>query len=290
LRNILITGGNGQVAAALKKQSIKANVSPVFCSRSELDITSAESVSTAINRIQPSIVINTAAYTAVDKAESDRDAALRTNQLGAKNIAAICHKHNIPLIHLSTDYVFDGTANKAYTENDAENPENYYGKTKWLGEREIREHCEKHIILRVSGIFSEFGHNFLKTILRLAETKSELRIVADQLTCPTYAGDIADAIYTIAANPSHAGTYHFCSEPPVTWHEFTKHIINQASLYKKLMVNNIAAITTTEYPTPAKRPAFSVLDCTKIKKDYAILQPDWKNALRLIIPALVQHN
>jgi dTDP-4-dehydrorhamnose reductase len=266
---ILITGGNGQIAHALSLHPRAREFQITSCARQDLDITSVASINKAFEKFEPQVIINTAAYTAVDKAEQEIDLANLANHLGAENLACICEEHHIPLIHLSTDYIFDGTNNAGYSEDDPPNPINQYGKSKWLGEQAVNKQCEQHIILRVSGVFSEHGNNFFNTMLKLAKNKTAIRVVADQITCPTYAGDIADAIFTIIKKPGHWGTYHYCSTPEISWHQFAKAILDQ----------DITAITTAEYPTPAKRPAYSVLNCNKIESIFGIKQPSWQHAL-----------
>jgi dTDP-4-dehydrorhamnose reductase len=286
LPKVLITGGNGQLASALCHHPMAQAFHLMPCSRVEMDIANITSVTHAITIFNPDIIINTAAYTAVDKAEQDREQALRVNHLGAQHLAITCKERQIPLIHISTDYVFDGTHTTPYREDDATHPANFYGKSKCLGEETVRERCEQHIILRVSGVFSEYKNNFLKTILHLAQKRKELRIVADQITCPTYAGDIAHTLFTIVQNKPQWGTYHYCNTEPVSWYQFGVAIIEAARKHQSLLVEDTKAITTAAYPTAAKRPAYSVLDCGKIEKELGIIRPSWKNALASIVPLL----
>jgi len=286
-RKILITGANGQLGTCLREHPAAADFQLAACTRSELDITDIASIERALATHKPDIVINTAAYTAVDKAEQEQAQCSRINHDGAKNIALACQQQHIPLIHLSTDYIFSGTQSSAYQENAGANPPNHYGMSKWLGEQAIQEACEQHLILRVSGVFSRHGHNFAKTIVRLAKERKQLRIVADQMTCPTYAADIAGALFRVAQHLSHWGTYHYCSSDPVSWHHFAEMIIHAARQKEKLAVEEITAISTAEYPTPAKRPAYSVLDCGKIEKDYGIMQPSWRDALAAVVPHIL---
>lgn len=280
---ILITGANGQLASALSHHTLAKEFDLILCDKNQLDITDIASVSNAMLTHKPDIVVNTAAYTAVDKAEQDQELAFKVNCKGAENLAVVCHANDIPLIHISTDYIFDGQKGHAYGENDASHPINYYGESKWQGEVAVRANCEKHIILRVSSVFSEFGHNFYKTILRLANERKDLRVVSDQISCPTYAGDIAGAIFQIIKSEKKWSTYHFCSALPVSWHGFASAIVNAAKEKTDLMVEEVEAIPTSAYPTPAKRPAFSVLDCRKIMSDYQIEQPSWEDAIRKLL-------
>jgi dTDP-4-dehydrorhamnose reductase len=283
---ILITGSDGQLGMALRHHTRAQSLPITACTRHELDITDAASIHKAIERFQPDVIINTAAYTAVDKAEQEIEQALRVNHLGVRHLAMACAEHQIFLIHISTDYVFDGTVQTAHLESDPTHPVNRYGESKCLGEQAIGEHCPQHIILRVSGVFSQYGSNFLKTILRLANEKKELHIVSDQIICPTAAHDIASAIFTLASQPLHTGTYHYSSAQAVSWHQFACAIIAEAKQYHSLYVEEVKAITTAEYPTAAKRPAYSVLDCSKIKKDYQIMQPDWRLSMQATLKDL----
>lgn len=288
LSKILITGANGQLGMALRHHPRAASYHLIPCSHADLDITDPASIQRAITTFSPDMVMNCAAYTAVDKAEQDLKQALNVNYIGAQNLAIACDTNEIPLIHVSTDYVFDGTHTIPYQEHDLACPINVYGDTKWRGEQVIREACKQHIVLRVSGVFSEYGNNFLKTILRLAQEKKELRIVADQITCPTYAGDIADVLFTIAQYPSRFGTYHYCNTAPVSWHQFATAIVQIANTHQSMLVEEIKAIRTSDYPTAAKRPAYSVLDCSKIKNDFNIQQSTWNEALSHVIPTLLR--
>lgn len=284
LHKILVTGGGGQLANALQSHAKAKDFQLTFVSHQQMDITKPTSIANAITQHEPDIIINTAAYTAVDKAESEPDIATSVNHLGALELAMASEKHSIPLIHLSTDYVFAGEKNRAYTEEDEALPLSVYGESKWLGEEAIRHQIKNHIILRVSGIFSEYGNNFVKTMLRLANEKEELRIVDDQITCPTYAGDIAGVLFSILKNTPIWGTYHYCSNTPISWHAFAVAIIEEAKKQSSLKVKKITAIPTKDYPTPAKRPLNAVLDCSKIKTHFDIVQTNCLD----IIPSLLK--
>ncbi len=284
LPKVLITGGRGQLANALLYHPHAFAFYLIVMSRDELDITEPESIKLALETHNPDFVINTAAYTAVDKAESDEDQALLVNHIGARNVADACAERNIILVHLSTDYVFDGAAPIPYTEESATAPINIYGQSKLLGEQAVRESCEKHIILRVSGVFSEYGTNFVKSIVRQSHEKAELSVVADQITCPTYAGDIAEAIYKILATEDRIySTYHFCSKDPVSWHQFAVSIIAEAETFAPIKTQKVLPISAVDYPTAAKRPAYSVLNCDKIRFTYGIEQPGTQKALQTIL-------
>jgi dTDP-4-dehydrorhamnose reductase len=276
---VLITGGNGQLASALTHQSHETDYLLMPFSSQELDITRATSIENAIAKLKPDVIINTAAYTAVDHAEVDEELAMRVNYTGAQLLAELCQLHQVKLVHLSTDYIFDGTNQKPYREDNAANPMSVYGKSKWYGEKAVREQCADHLIVRLSGVFSEFGNNFLKTILRLAKERAELRIVSDQTTCPTYAGDIANAIFNLLKNNCR-GTYHFCNQEPVSWYQFANAIIEEAEHAQILMLEKITPIRTDEYPARAKRPAYSVLDCSKFHNATAMTPHHWKEGIK----------
>jgi dTDP-4-dehydrorhamnose reductase len=280
---ILITGGDGQLGMAINAHPLAKTYDILSCSRANLDITNKDALHEIIKAHRPDIIINTAAYTAVDKAELEKDLAMQVNYLSVKELARLCHKHEIPLIHLSTDYIFNGEKTLPYIEDDHATPINVYGESKWLGEVAVRDNCHQHIILRVSSIFSEYGTNFVKTILRLAQTKHELRIVSDQVSCPTAASDIAHALYTIVKKISYFGTYHYCSSPSISWYQFALEIFERLKHKNKIVLKDIHAVSAKEHGAPAKRPACSVLNCKKIADDYGIEQPSWQNHLEGII-------
>ncbi len=282
MTKILITGAQGQLAYELEQL---AQHSVIALTRAQLDITQYDAVQKAVDTYQPDVVINTAAYTKVDAAEHNSEQAYAVNCLGAKNIALACEKNQIPLLHLSTDYIFDGSKNTPYLETDPASPINIYGKTKWQGEEAVRSHCEKHIILRVSAVFGQHGQNFVKTILRLAQEKETLRVVADQTMCPTPARAIAEALFTIITMPRW-GTYHYCGLPAVTWYDFAKRIVQLAKEQMPLHIKELEPITTADFPTAAKRPACSVLDCTQFEKNFGPIRPHWELGLKNVITTL----
>ncbi len=275
---ILVTGAAGQLGQTLAQHQ-PPSAQLHACTRTELDITDLNQVKTVLASTQPDVVINAAAFTAVDKAESEQATCLAINEVGPQNLAKICEAMQIPLIHLSTDYVFSGKKASPYLETDETDPINYYGLSKQLGEEAVRNRCEKHLILRVSGLFSQYGQNFVKTMLRLLAEKPALRVVADQTLCPTSTHDIAKTLWTLATQKlTHWGTYHYASREAVSWFGFTQAIAEIAGRNTP-----ITPITTAEYPTPAKRPAYSALNCDKIHRDYGVEQPDWRAGLRVVI-------
>lgn len=285
---VLITGKNGQVGNCLVSQlSNMTEINFLALGREELDITNAEQVSKIVNEYKPSIIINAAAYTAVDKAESEVELANAINNLGPKNLAKAAAQVNAAIIHISTDYVFAGNKDGLYTETDEVNPQGVYGQTKLAGEQSVAQECDAHIILRTAWVFSEFGNNFVKTMLRLAQTRDTLGVVGDQFGGPTYASDIAKAIVSIAQQLQQGstkfGVYNYSGYPHVSWQEFASEIFEKA-LAKNLIQSPITvnSILTADYPTPAKRPANSKLDCSKITTDFSIQPSDWKAALNNI--------
>ena len=287
--NVLITGAQGQVGKELSLIATEKGFNVVAAARADLDITHFENVENYIHKIQPDIVINAAAHTAVDKAEDEQDFAFSINSDGAKNIALACAKQNIPLLHISTDYVFDGSKIEPYTEKDEVSPLGVYGTSKWQGEEAIRQNLTQHIILRVAWVFGAQGNNFVKTMLRLGQDRDELNVVADQFGGPSPAKDIAHTLITLVEQFQKSksldwGTYHYCGSAKTTWYDFAVEIFEQAFelgiLNKKVKVN---PITTAEYPTPAKRPSNSMLDCSKIEATFGIEMPKWKNALKLVL-------
>ena len=285
---VLITGKNGQVGSCLVSQlSDTPSIDFLALGRDQLDITNAEQVNEIVNKYQPNIIINAAAYTAVDKAESEVELANAINNIGPKNLAKAASNVNAVILHISTDYVFSGNKDGLYAEIDEVKPQGVYGQTKLAGEHSVVEECAAHIILRTAWVFSEYGNNFVKTMLRLAQTRDTLSVVGDQFGGPTYAGDIAKALINIAQQLEQGstkfGVYNYSGYPHVSWQEFAKEIfaiaLSEEVIETPIKVN---PISTAEYPTPAKRPANSKLDCTKIVKDFFIQPSDWKAALNPI--------
>lgn len=275
---ILLTGANGQLGKCLQDR-LPQGWQMLAASSAELDITDAAQVLAAVSGFKPDAIINAAAYTAVDKAESDAARAAEVNARGPANLAQAAKSHGARLVHVSTDYVFDGTSARAYLETDATNPLGVYGRTKLEGELAIAEILPEAIVLRTAWVFSEHGNNFLKTMLRLGQDRDTLGVVADQHGCPTYAGDIAAAILSLLVTDAAGGIYHYCGDRTVSWHEFAAEIFRQAVVLNKLpRAPQLNAITTDQYPTPAARPAFSTLSTAKIQQ--AGVQPsDWQSAI-----------
>ncbi|WP_445453399.1 dTDP-4-dehydrorhamnose reductase [Flavobacterium sp. 25HG05S-40] len=278
---ILVTGANGQLGQSLQWMASKyPEVHFVFCSSTDLDITNLDHCVSVFSKIQPNYCINTAAYTAVDKAESEPQKAHLINVVGAQNLAEVCKRHKTILLHLSTDFVFDGDKNAPYNEEDLPNPTGIYGHTKLEGERAIQSVLEAYYIIRTSWVYSQFGSNFMKTMLRLADERDSISVVNDQIGTPTNALDLAEALIKIIltdnrqSTTNHFGIYHFSNEGSCSWYDFAKMIfeINNIRI-------NLHPIPTTSFPTPAKRPKYSVLDKAKIKAVFGIEIKNWEQSL-----------
>lgn len=283
---ILITGSNGQVGSCLvNRLQLKPEIEFLALNRQQLDITDPAQVDTIVKQFNPDVIINAAAYTAVDKAEQEVELCYSINRDGPKFLADAAHKNGALLLHISTDYVFSGDKQGLYDEDDLVAPQGVYGQSKLAGELAVAEACPRHIILRTAWVFGEHGNNFVKTMLRLAQTRDTIGVVVDQVGGPTYAGDIADSLIAISEQivNQHVkayGVFHFSGLPHVSWHIFAEAIFEKAreqNLLDKTVIVN--PISTIEYPTPAKRPANSRLSSVKIKKMYGIESSDWQKAL-----------
>ncbi len=275
---ILITGANGQLGNCFQKiaPNFHWDYEFLFADSSELDITDKEAVLNYFNEHKPNYCINAAAYTAVDLAETEKDKAFAVNTNGVANLAEACAKVKAILIHVSTDYVFDGDTQISYDEDNFTNPQSIYGESKLQGENQALENNKNTIILRTSWLYSEFNKNFVKTMLNLFETKKELNVVADQFGQPTNANDLAEAIMKIVEYPKKKfGIYHFSNYPETNWCTFAEKIAE----FSKSSIK-INPITTKEYPTPAKRPIRSTMSLDKIEKDYQIEPKRWENSLK----------
>jgi dTDP-4-dehydrorhamnose reductase len=289
---LAIIGAKGQVGWELSRRAPMFGHEVLAWDVAELDITDAAAVDRALTTSGANAVINAAAYTAVDRAEQEPESAFAVNRDGPAHLAAACARLGIPLLHISTDYVFDGTKTGPYTEDDPAAPLGVYGQSKWEGDEAVRRLLPRHLILRVSWVFGVEGHNFVKTILRLAREREELRVVADQRGCPTYAGDIADVLLELAGRIGQIdadnawGVYHYCGEPPTTWHGFAEAILERARVHEKLSAHTVTPITTADYPMPAARPANSMLDCSRLIARFGIHPVSWREGLAAMLVAL----
>ncbi len=285
---VLITGAKGQVGWELTRQAPQAGFDILAMDAEGLDITDAQAVKQLVNEAAIDVVINAAAYTAVDRAEQEPEQAYAVNRDGPAYLATACAERGIPLLHLSTDYVFAGDQTQPYREDDPVSPLGVYGQSKWAGEQAVRQTLSQHVILRTSWVFGVHGHNFVKTMLRLAQEREHLHVVADQHGSPTFAGDIAAALLHILRHPAWAsgslwGTYHFTGSPPTTWHGLATAAIEHARRWQRLPVQAITPITTADYPTPAARPLYSVLDTRRCAQVFGYPSPPWQTGLAQLV-------
>ena len=275
---ILVFGGNGQLGRELSRAAALRAVALQALSHTDADIADGAAVAAAMMRWTPRLVVNAAAYTKVDLAEANVEEAREGNEIGPALVAAACADAGIPMVHISTDYVFDGTKDDPYLESDPASPISVYGRTKAAGERAVRETLKHHVILRTAWVYSEFGQNFLKTVFRLAMTQNELRVVADQHGSPTSAFELAEAILGVSSALWHdrnlAGTYHVTAAGHTTWHGFASRIVAIAA---PITGRNppVLAVETADYPTAAKRPANSRLDSRLFVETFGILPRHW---------------
>jgi dTDP-4-dehydrorhamnose reductase len=283
---ILVTGANGQLGKEL--QVLHAHYPQfrfVFASREDLKLHHFGLVENYFIGLQPDYCINCAAYTAVDKAESEPDVAMLVNGEAVGHLAAVCKKFGTRLIHISTDYVFDGESETPHREEDPTGPVSVYGRSKLWGEELCRKENHEAIIIRTAWVYSEFGHNFVKTMMRLMKERAELNVVNDQVGAPTYARDLAEAIMQILVSGKwEPGTYHYSNKGKISWYDFATEI-------KRLTASGcvVQPIPTAAYPTPARRPHFSLLDTGKISKTYGVSIPEWQESLAKCIEQLRQH-
>lgn len=283
--SMLVIGSKGMLARDLLSRWAQTGLHAHELDLPELDITKLDHVASALEALAPGLVVNCAAYTAVDKAESEPDLAYGVNRDGPANLADCCESLEIPLIHISTDYVFDGSAKVPYKETDPVNPLSVYGRSKWEGEERVRTRLKEHVIVRTAWLYGVHGHNFVKTILALARERDEIKVVADQYGGPTWTGDLARVLVEVARAAMQRrrediwGTYHFCGAGVTTWHGFAEAIVDKARERERLRVARVIPITTREYPTPAHRPAWSVLDCHEMGRVFGITPPAWQSGL-----------
>jgi dTDP-4-dehydrorhamnose reductase len=289
--DVLLTGANGQLGWEVARRAAAHGLILHAAGAAELDISDAQAVERAVHELRPRVVVNAAAFTAVDRAESNAEAAFRVNRDGPAYLAAVCARHDAALIHISTDYVFDGARPGAYAEDDPIAPLGVYGASKAAGEAAVRAALPEHVILRTSWVYGAHGANFVKTMLRLAETRDDLRVVDDQRGCPTFAGDLAEAILSIAARikagamPADGyGTFHCAGQGPTTWRLFAARIFELAGP-RLGRTPRVTPIATSDYPTPAARPANSVLDCGKLARVHGLRLRPWPEALAEMLDA-----
>lgn len=293
---ILVTGKNGQVGFELMK-TLAPLGRVVGVDVKECDLSQSAAIEALLDKVSPDIIVNPAAYTAVDKAESEPTIAHAVNAQAPKILARYAARHNIPIIHFSTDYVFDGNKEGAYLEDDAANPASVYGKTKWLGEEAVRKMAAKHVIIRTSWVFGSHGVNFLKTMLKLAQERDKLSIVSDQVGAPTSAGLLAEATAQIIKELLEPGaykkygTYHVVAKGETSWYGYAKLVVEKANalgLSTKISADQIKPIKTSEYPVPAPRPANSRLDTTKVRSVFSVRLPTWQSEVEKVVKILLK--
>ncbi len=280
---ILITGRNGQLGSELYDlKEAYPHHQMVFVDREEMDLSNPEQIIEVLTVEKPEIIISAGAYTAVDKAESDQELCDAVNHIAVKTIGAWAADNNAKVIHISTDYVFDGTSETPLKETDAPDPINVYGLTKLHGEQALRASGANHIIIRTAWVYSTYGANFVKTMMRLMNEREEIGVVADQIGTPTYARDLAQAIMQIIEAPEFVqGVYHYSNEGKISWHDFAMAVKELNGFSTK-----VNAIGSNAFPTPGKRPNFSLLDKSKIKEVYQVAVPDWKDSLKEMLAKL----
>lgn len=289
---ILVCGASGQVGHELVDRAHAYGLEALGMARGQLDITNADQVVQAVSRFKPRLIINAAAYTHVDNAETHSEQAYAVNRDGAAVLAEAARKAAIPLLHISTDYVFSGEAQTPYKETDEVAPTGVYGASKLAGEAAIQAVLDQHVVLRTSWVYGVHGHNFVKTMLRLGRQRDSLSVVADQFGCPTQAGSIADVLLQLAQRYAREGTlawgiYHYSGRSFCTWFDFAVEVFRQAEAKGILPKQpQVSSITTAQYPTPARRPVWSVLDCSKFETTFGMATHDWHDDLAPVLDAL----
>ncbi len=278
-KSVLVTGANGQLGREIRKLAHEQNTLDfTFTDLEELDITDEREVNNFFQNSTHDFCINTAAYTAVDKAETEYEEAVLVNGTAPGILARQCRQHDIIMIHISTDFVFDGQADKPYREEDPVNPLSSYGRSKLEGEKAVMENCDKSYVIRTSWLYSAEGHNFVQTMIRLGRSREEIKVVNDQTGSPTWAADLADTLVRLMLHPEvnqRFGLYHYANRGETTWYEFACEIMDLADLRCKVI-----PVRTKAYPTPARRPRYSVLDTIKIRKTFDLEIPHWRDSLR----------
>ena len=288
----LIFGAAGQLGYELMRQGQALNLAIQGVDLPQTDITEMTQLIDIFADYRPLLVINAAAYTNVDGAESEPELAMAINRDGPANIARVCAENKIPLIHISTDYVFDGKKGSSYCETDPVSPIGVYGRSKAEGESVVRSELKEHIILRTAWLYGSHGHNFVKTILTLAREKEEIRVVSDQYGSPTSAADLAETILSISDSIRQRaavdwGTYHYCGQGIISWHEFAQAIVNICRYKGNVKTERVEPIKTADYPTRVKRPPYSALDCGLINKHFGISPKPWQNSLAITVHELL---
>ncbi len=289
---IFTTGSEGQLGWELLRQGERFDFEVIGADLPETDITDSSQLENILADLQPSLVVNAAAYTNVDGAETEEMLAFAVNRDGPANLAKVCADAGIPLIHISTDFVFDGKKTTPYVEADTVSPLGIYARSKAAGEDAVRSRVKEHLIMRTAWLYGVHGHNFVKTMLRIGKERDVVRVVADQYGSPTFAADLAEAVLTMAAQVRDGseigwGTYHYCGSGVTTWHGFAEAIFEVAGQYPPRKTTRAEPITTAEYPTAAKRPMYSALDCALIQKNFRITPKPWQERLKFMIEQIL---
>lgn len=286
MTKILLLGSTGQVGQELLR-TLPSLGEVITLTRQDLDFSQPENIFDSVAEISPDIIVNSSAYTAVDKAETDADTATMVNAKAPEALAKAAQSMGAKLVHISTDYVFDGTNHTPYKETDSTNPLGVYGRSKLEGEEAVKQ-CDRHVILRTAWVYGSRGHgNFVKTMLRLGKERTELKVVADQIGSPTWSYDIAEAIANLLSNDVESGIYHFASSGVASWYDFAVAIFAEAKqLGYPLKIESVLPITTADYPTPAKRPHYSVLSKAKYTDAAEIYPPYWRDSLMKMLQEL----
>jgi dTDP-4-dehydrorhamnose reductase len=290
--NLFVTGGEGQLGTELIAQAASHGMEVLAPTLAQMDLTHPEQIDRFWDEFRPAVVINAAAYTAVDRAESEPELAFAVNAAAPARIARRCAAEHIPLIHISTDYVFDGLKGAPYVEEDPVAPLGVYGRSKAAGEAEVRSAHGHHLIVRTAWLYSAHGVNFVKTVMRLVAERDELRVVDDQMGSPTCAADLADALLQVAGRfkygaPILWGTYHYCGSGVTSWCGLARHVLETMKSRGRINAFRLRAITTAEYPTPASRPLNSVLDCRRMETVFGIRRPFWKQSVEKTVDRLL---
>jgi dTDP-4-dehydrorhamnose reductase len=290
--NILVTGAEGQLGTELVRQAPACGVVVTAPLLAEMDLTNCARVAEVFAAVRPAAVINTAAYTLVDRAETESDLAFAVNAAAPAHLARLCARASVPLVQVSTDYVFDGRKQTPYVEDDPIAPLGVYARSKAEGEAAVRGTLREHLIVRTAWLYSPYGSNFVRTIMRLAAEGKELRIVDDQLGSPTCAADFAEALLSIAGRLRSGGeipwgTYHYCGSGITSWFGFARHILQTLTARRHIDNYRVVPITTREFPTPARRPAFSALDCSRIQTGFGIHLKPWQASVEQTIDRLL---
>ncbi|MGO9022314.1 MAG: dTDP-4-dehydrorhamnose reductase [Syntrophobacteraceae bacterium] len=284
--NVVVVGSGGMLGWEVVESLKGAGLEVAALDIPLIDITKRESVRSVLGEMgSPGLLINCAAYTAVDKAESEPETAFAVNRDGPANLADECERLGIPLIHISTDYVFNGKSDRPYREEDAADPLNVYGLSKWEGEEAVRSRLARHLIVRTSWLYGSRGQNFVKTMLKLGTEREELKVVSDQYGCPTWSFDLAGCLVRIGelalagSEEVPWGTYHFCGEGITTWYHFALAILDEARRRESAWIAGVSPVPSSSYPTVAARPGYSALDCGKIEASLGIAPPPWEKSL-----------